>query len=173
MNLNSSLIQHSNRKCFSSSITLETVQSLSWIAVPKCRPRSMANECELTRKQSWSWWFKTLPRPLWRHGNDARSMWTKEHFHCTDNQHSSNWLRLRDASVITTWLSLFIHALISTDLQNRHWIYVWISNYIQLLYSQQIYIYFFVFLTNVEVFTVNTDWPFLLSSRITGNHSDQ
>ena len=30
-----------------SSITLQTLQSLSWIAVPKCWPRSMANKCEL------------------------------------------------------------------------------------------------------------------------------
>ena len=21
-------------------------------------------------KQSWGWWFETLPRPLWRHGNE-------------------------------------------------------------------------------------------------------
>ena len=25
------------------------------------------------RKQSWGWWFETLSRPLWRHGNATRT----------------------------------------------------------------------------------------------------
>ena len=26
-------------------------------------------------KQSWGWWIKTPPRPLWRHRNDMRELW--------------------------------------------------------------------------------------------------
>ena len=26
-------------------------------------------------KQSWSWWFETLSRPLWRHRNDFTQLW--------------------------------------------------------------------------------------------------
>ena len=26
-------------------------------------------------KQSWGWWFETLPRPLWRHNNDGKVVW--------------------------------------------------------------------------------------------------
>ena len=65
-------------------------------------------------KQWWGWWFETLSRPLWRHGNDdalgvinANRLWILDRAPQTDNMSSvfryvlALWGKLRCVSAIS------------------------------------------------------------------------
>ena len=71
---------------------------------PRWIPRTKASEAELwcflglrlnkrLSKQSWCWWFETLPRPLWRQRNEVRKFW---------NCHNCNdWSQTRNDQIWT------------------------------------------------------------------------
>ena len=44
-------------------------------------------------KQSWGWWFETLPRPLWRHSNGVTGVIELRHF-STIHSYVPCWMRL-------------------------------------------------------------------------------
>ena len=80
-------------------------------------------------KQSWGWWFETLPRPLWRHSNVLNNSLAQpcKNFRVAINGKVSTIATLFSASELNQMLSKVTETELSSFWRNYHWLHIKLS----------------------------------------------
>ena len=92
--------------------------------IPRTRPVTRSFDVffdlrlnKLLSKQSWSWWFETQSRPLWRHCHEFAFSNTSHHIDGTGNWNSPSWITNNRLSYLVNTMAADVLATQGARLQ--------------------------------------------------------